>query len=222
MQDAKPTRRIPALLALLLACAGCAGVGRYARDRALDLADCFTLAAGPGLIADVDVHLTEWVATGAGVGLSQKWGFAGRHPVGFGGDDARTGLDVHVTAPLVPLGFWLMPRGTTPGCTECATLRFFCTDFCIRDGEAPAPYNWSPYSQASRSILLLNMCPFHDCPEAGPRPKTIDAFDLSLGATVLPVSVRAGFSPGQFLDFLLGWFGLDIASDDSLPKPLQK
>lgn len=38
--------------------------------------------------------------------------------------------------------------------------------------------------------------------------------DLEVGANVLFFGIRAGFSPGEFLDFLLGWFGPDIARDD--------
>jgi len=30
--------------------------------------------------------------------------------------------------------------------------------------------------------------------------------------------VRLGFSPGQFADFVLGFFGLDIAGDDESAK----
>lgn len=38
--------------------------------------------------------------------------------------------------------------------------------------------------------------------------------DVSAGATVFPVAVRVGFSPGEALDFLGGWVGIDIAGDD--------
>jgi hypothetical protein len=30
----------------------------------------------------------------------------------------------------------------------------------------------------------------------------------------LLIGVNLGFSPGEFLDFLLGWFGIEIAGDD--------
>jgi hypothetical protein len=38
--------------------------------------------------------------------------------------------------------------------------------------------------------------------------------DLQVGATLLLVSARAGFNPLEFLDFLLGFAGVDIAEDD--------
>ncbi|MCZ6689741.1 MAG: hypothetical protein O7H41_09070 [Planctomycetota bacterium] len=28
------------------------------------------------------------------------------------------------------------------------------------------------------------------------------------------MGARVGFSPGEFVDFFLGWFGVDIAGDD--------
>lgn len=39
-----------------------------------------------------------------------------------------------------------------------------------------------------------------------------ECFRLQAGAGV--ASLKAGFSPGEFADFLLGWFGADIAGDD--------
>jgi len=41
-------------------------------------------------------------------------------------------------------------------------------------------------------------------------------FDFEVGAGML-LGFTVGFSLGEFLDFLLGWFGLDIAGDDG-PK----
>ena len=40
--------------------------------------------------------------------------------------------------------------------------------------------------------------------------------DLQMGATLLLVTVRAGFNLLEFVDFLLGFGGLDIAGDDGL------
>jgi hypothetical protein len=41
-------------------------------------------------------------------------------------------------------------------------------------------------------------------------------FDVEVGGVFL-VGLSFGFSPGEFLDFLLGWFFLDLAGDDD-PK----
>jgi hypothetical protein len=45
----------------------------------------------------------------------------------------------------------------------------------------------------------------------------IHLFDLEAGVGLLFLGIDVGFSPGQFFDFLLGWFGLDLAGDD-LPE----
>ena len=42
----------------------------------------------------------------------------------------------------------------------------------------------------------------------------IHAFDIEAGVFVLLAGVRVAFSPGEFVDFFLGWFGVDIAGDD--------
>ncbi|MCZ6691323.1 MAG: hypothetical protein O7H41_17180 [Planctomycetota bacterium] len=46
----------------------------------------------------------------------------------------------------------------------------------------------------------------------------IHAFDIEASVYAGMVYARAGFSPGEFVDFLLGWFGVDIAGDD---RPLE-
>ncbi len=45
----------------------------------------------------------------------------------------------------------------------------------------------------------------------------IHAFDVEVAVYAIVPYVRVGFSPGEFLDFLLGWFGADIAGDDPPP-----
>jgi hypothetical protein len=34
--------------------------------------------------------------------------------------------------------------------------------------------------------------------------------------------VELGFSPGQFVDFLLGWFGVDIGRDDGTLRDMRR
>ena len=45
--------------------------------------------------------------------------------------------------------------------------------------------------------------------------KLIELFDIEVGAHIVYGGVDLGFSPGQTLDFLLGWFGVDIGKDGS-------
>lgn len=51
--------------------------------------------------------------------------------------------------------------------------------------------------------------------ETNPQRPWVDRLDLELGVTVL-IGARVGFSPGQLVDFLGGWFGWDPAGDDRL------
>ena len=47
----------------------------------------------------------------------------------------------------------------------------------------------------------------------------LHALDIEAHVFAGLVGVRVGFSPGEFLDFLLGWFGADIATDDRAWAP---
>jgi len=46
--------------------------------------------------------------------------------------------------------------------------------------------------------------------------RPIQALDIEVSGTVLPVSFLFGFSPGELADFLIGWTTLDIAGDDTM------
>jgi hypothetical protein len=41
-------------------------------------------------------------------------------------------------------------------------------------------------------------------------------FDIEFGLALPGGGTIAGFSPGEFLDFLLGWFGIDLCGDDGV------
>ena len=49
------------------------------------------------------------------------------------------------------------------------------------------------------------------------RKPWIDRFDVGASATAIVPSASLNFSPGQAIDFLLGWFGADIGNDDGPP-----
>lgn len=55
--------------------------------------------------------------------------------------------------------------------------------------------------------------------EEAPSPEVLEPIHwLDLEADVaLGVGLRLRLSPGQLADFVLGWFGLDIAGDDAVP-----
>lgn len=47
------------------------------------------------------------------------------------------------------------------------------------------------------------------------RRSAIHYFDFEVNVLALVIGVQFGFSLGEWVDFLLGWFGIDIADDDS-------
>lgn len=104
----------------------------------------------------------------------------------------------------------------------------------------PAPgighiYNQQPSGEAACSDVYILL--YHFSSAAGLEPKkdghkclgilpglfhtgahdrpVIHLFDIEVGVNLFIIGVDAGFSPGQLLDFLLGWFGIDIAEDDA-------
>jgi hypothetical protein len=42
-------------------------------------------------------------------------------------------------------------------------------------------------------------------------------WDVEVGVSPLFVGLNIGVSPGELLDFLLGWFGIDLGGDDAEP-----
>jgi len=202
------------LAALAFLGAGCARPGVYWGDRWNDFRDCFTLEAGPGIGYDADLHVTDWIATGVGVAGSAKFGFAGRKPVGLSHGNH---VDLHISFPLVQV--FLLTGGLTPAEAESewsdGLPALLHADYCERNAQFLDYRIIHVDSRTTSSILLLNAMAFTKNRGRASEPKLIDAFDADLGATLLLVSARIGFSPGQFADFALGFFGLDIAGDDA-------
>lgn len=54
-------------------------------------------------------------------------------------------------------------------------------------------------------------------PDSARTRARVHAFDIEASVHALLVHVRAGISPGEILDFALGWVGVDIAADDLPP-----
>jgi len=200
----------------LVLCTGCAGPGRYWRDRGNDLLDCFTLEAGIGFGADVELHATDLIATGAGLGVSFKRGL----PAGEPGS-------AHVGLPFLPILSVLHDRQDRRLCGGQDSphdemllgglpefLQFLITDRSVRDADLGSMLRGGDSGRPTASILFLNVLPFAPKKE-WERPSSLaNIFDVDVGATLMPLSARVGFSPGQFADFVLGFFGLDVARDD--------
>ncbi len=176
---------------------GCASVG-YFRDRALDAADVFTLTVGMGLGVKARVGP---VRTGLLLFQCDAVGFRGAMPV------------------LNPPAFF--DTGDYNG------DRFLPPPFAHLFGWADS--RWKSYEEElwyvglnrGKDIKIFTVSgldyPFHlflaDPLEAGPAYYT----QIEVVVGLIP-SVRAGFNPGELLDFFLGWFGVDIYDDDLSPR----
>lgn len=78
--------------------------------------------------------------------------------------------------------------------------------FCILHDTEPRD------GEKHRCFAILPGLLYRGAPDRSP----LHLWDVDVGATAFLVGCVIGFSPGEFLDFLLGWFGIDIAGDDSV------
>ena len=207
-------RRAACILATAaLAATGCGAFGPDMKDRGNDLADCFILKAGVGGPADLEVRATRWLATGAGAGGSVRWGLDGRKLGRWG--------QAHMGLPFMPL----LRNGSRMDVYREPFIRLdpaskalfiAATDVSLERGQAKPPA-----ARSTISILFFDLLAVPALrrkvtwAERDPMRRPINALDLSAGASLLPVSAKIGFSPGQFLDFLLGWTTLDLGRDDA-------
>jgi hypothetical protein len=220
---------------LLLLSSGCASLGEYFQDRALDFVDCFKLDVGLiGGVAEAHVRITDAFVTGIGAGVALKIGFKGRHVGGW--------MDMHLGLPFLPI-CWFSSEDDV--CREFPITYYGLTGnkaiWCMS-----GTVDCIPGSYETESILAYPIT-FEKSPERGPfialpknmadnnltneeqkyartRPQKkpfsndlLHSFDIEAGGTlgfILCASVHVGFSPGEFADFLLGWFGVDIGEDD--------
>ncbi len=194
------TATTAALSLLLLASTGCqTSIGNYFANRARDFGDMFLVQGG------------------IGYGLGAQVKAAGVAHVGLGAisfhRDKTLGLVYGSFRPK-------FDRRSGRSRSEDDLILFFPhlsnrppeggeSHFCL--GLFPAIASWHNTSRSaigsSDKWLWSEGTPKF-------RKAQVHAFDLEVSATALFLSFRVGFSPGEFFDFLLGWFGVDIASDD--------
>jgi len=78
--------------------------------------------------------------------------------------------------------------------------------------------NQPPAKTKIRSFCGINPSWSDEPKLAFPKKPFLDKFDIEAGGTWLVAGFRVGFSPGQLLDFIIGWTGIDIADDDKKLK----
>ncbi|MCZ6691917.1 MAG: hypothetical protein O7H41_20205 [Planctomycetota bacterium] len=188
------------LIAIITMTTGCqTTVGNYLGNRRLDLADCITLEAGVGLGLGPELKLAGLVHVAAG-GCFYGAPYAGlRYGDLVPSSESKDQLTMFI-GPVAGLGLeaWAKPYLHSS-----------------MDAKREHGCYWLLPALASYRDLTHNSWIWTD-PEGG--WSRLHAFDIQAHLFLGKVGVRAGFSPGEFVDFFLGWFGVDIAGDD---VPLQ-
>lgn len=186
--------KIAALAASALLHAGC--VGTYLGNRGRDLLDpvSLDLAGGAGLGFDVKASILH---TGAGYAQMYHAGLLDGPP----GRNNRLGLRPEFHAA------WIIRtrEGAMTGYPDAFTEEPLYAMW-LRKGDHVDPHAcWIVHAPGD--------------PVATPRMRWWQLADVSAGANAVLVGARAGVSPGELLDFVLGWFGIDIAEDDRKAPP---
>ncbi|NQT20065.1 MAG: hypothetical protein HQ592_10205 [Planctomycetes bacterium] len=184
-------------------------VGNYFKNRGNDLVDVFDgTGIGAGIGLEASVKTTDYAKLCVGGSWSHKVALRQRSfEESF--DEVRVGipcLQMSIVAPFVDREYtpFLFAVPATyleykdQGQQTEFAITVFLTDAVIQPGES------------ARNALQLS-----DSEDRGP---LIDRFDVELSATALVPSAALRFSPGQLLDFVLGWVGVGIGKDDSRIK----
>ncbi len=185
------------LTATALTCSGCSPVG-YIQDRGRDVADCFTLSAGPSLGLAADVKATDYCTLIGGVAWNGKVGFVGRD----------VGMWQEVVYGFPPFGGLRAPSFFRP---YPGASWWPVTESAFDDSKGISRWDATTFLVSQQEPILC-LSSFSTC--HGERRPWIDRFNVQAGGTAGIVNARVGFSPGQFLDLILGAIGIDLAKDD--------
>lgn len=197
----------PAALLLAFLLAGC----QYLKDRAADFLDPYRIGVGVGTAVGVRTRQLGLVDTGLMIGVKPRatsLGWRYGTPAILMDGDPRIDADqaeVIKTTSLIGLDY---AHGSYQSARNSAAL-------------LPGLLSWVDATPAGSEWVV---------PETGDlfadrhwlwsatafgedRYQQVHAFDLE-GEIALLAYYDVGFSPGEVVDFLLGWFLLDIAKDD--------
>jgi HEAT repeat protein len=188
------------LAAVAVAC--CLGTGcRYLENRGRDFLDSFKISADAGLGVEAHVRAGPaavgagfWVGYGAGIetkGRPATW------------VEGSAGLPFSMLLVPLALDFQHGLGGGEPDVPPL--LGLLASHAEIVNGANPS----RPSKGTSRAAFWFWMIEDEDDDER----TWGDLFWIEASARCL-VGLKAGFNVAEFADFLLGWFGLDIASDD--------
>jgi hypothetical protein len=181
-------RLLPLVLALPLA--GCG----YLKNRAHDFGDLWRVNVETGALGlEADVKVGEL----AHVGVGQK-GFSRYGTTYLIEQESKDWAEIHLPVSL----FFAFGK-------EPFALHYV---YALGDTRSTFVWWWNPYVSAQDRCFLL-LPPLTEQKSA--RRTTLHAFDLEASAFVLVFGLEVGFSLGEFVDFVLGLFAVDIAGDDT-------
>jgi hypothetical protein len=207
------------LLATGMLGGGCATtVGNYLANRARDFGECFRLEVGGGLGIGGGVRAAGVMAIGLGGGVhgapgaGWRWG----RPVVRGFDDIPWEyLDFMSWSRAddaeweLYLGFAHVTMQWAEGCKPRGSSKAY----------ALLPGVWTYDTRARDPAWIWDAIPEREYHAGRQGWLRVHAFDVEASLLAGIVGVTAGFSPGELLDFLLGWFGADLAGDDRVIAP---
>jgi hypothetical protein len=173
--------------------AGCA-TGRTA-----DLRDCgrFSVGVGPGLGLEAEIGVIANPSLGI-MSVTRRVGFEDRNVIGIWDD-------WEIYAPVISIVAITQKHKGKYDVSYSRSVEQVLYPSATR----------SPRSQkAGRWINIKSL-------DNG-RPMFNRATNIEVGASLLFVSARAGINPLEIVDFILGFFGIDIANDDPKKKDKEK
>jgi HEAT repeat protein len=202
------------LLVALTAC-GCAEFKTYIKARGNDLADCFTARVGIAYGLGVRAQVTNFFSASMG-GASEKIevGYFGRTPVKaeWGGWVGPPASQIYAicTGIVVAHGIGDKIPPNPVGGVLLGLAGQLCTD-----GRGYTDQSL-PNALCAIGVNIAEFCPDSwGARIEPPTPFLREKFFFEVGACVGVVGFDAGFNPAEFVDFLLGWFTVDISGDDA-------
>ena len=204
--------RLPIAIAALCCAAGsgCAELRTYFADRGRDFGEIFRVQAGIGVGLGASVHAGPVAHVGLGGGVMPYkygvgWSYGRGYVFGLGGADL---FDWEVYWPAT----WI---GDGTGRTLGEAWHSAADRDGRRDVDARSHVCWG---------FVPGIVTRFPSPEGRllwtPRGAEtnlwghVHSWDIEAAAYAGLFAVRVGVSPGELVDFVLGWFGVDIARDD--------
>ena len=221
---------------VLLVAGGCGTpLGRYFAHRARDLGEVFRVEMNGGLGLGAVVEAGGVAHVGLGAGAKPFWGGIGwsygRGHAFIGAPHAVRARGGHAAVPCnpIPVGDprWVLhvrhapPHAAVHTCWWLLPGLFGESIVASGNGVSRA-WLWS--DAALREPSVIDVSPGQwtidgvdlDRPRllAAHRWNHVHAFDVSADVYAGVLHVAAGVSLGELADFVLGWFGVDLAGDD--------